>query len=61
MRLSVAQADEDLGALVGREGGGEIRLALQIGPLDEAENAGYRRYQRNCLLRARRARARRRR
>ena len=35
-RRSVVQANENLGALLGRERGGEIRGALQIGPFDEA-------------------------
>ena len=36
--ISVAQDDADMGALIGRERGGEARLALQAGALDEAEN-----------------------
>ena len=38
--VPVAQAKEDLGALLGRERGGKTRLALQLGPLDEAKYAG---------------------
>ena len=34
--FSVVQANEDLGALVGRERGGEIRSAVQVDPFDEA-------------------------
>ena len=40
MVVPVAQANEDLGALLGRERGGKTRLALQLGPLDEAKYAG---------------------
>ena len=35
-RRPVVQPNENLGALVGRERGGEIRSALQIDPFDEA-------------------------
>ena len=38
--LSIAKANENLGALVRRECGGEIRRALQLGPLDEAKYPG---------------------
>ena len=38
--LSIAQANEDLGALVGRKRRGEIRLASQLGPFDETKNPG---------------------
>ena len=38
--LSVAEANKDLGTLVGRERSGEVRRAPQIGLFDEAENPG---------------------
>src|SRR5205823_7189146 len=38
--VSVAEADEDFGALGGRECVGETKLALQIGPFDETKYFG---------------------
>ena len=55
--ISVAQGNVDIGALVGRERGGEAGLALAAWYARRDGEFRDRRFARNCLLRARRARA----